>query len=448
MKKASHPISYMALAVLAMAMTACGGTPAVTPSPEASQPTTQTLKLVTVRIGAGVTEGALKASVPGSEVLVFDHATSRAVLSVPETRGTLQAASLNSLSLGALDAGVLAVEPNVVVSAPDDVQAMGMTTWAGGATTWAGGMTTWAGGALTWAGGASFLDASTMADVQAYWNRLELSRAHTLMPEKGTGIKVAVIDTGVDLAHPLLQNSLDTTLDWDFVGNDDSPAEETALDSGKYGHGTATVGIILQMAPNTKIQMYRALKPDGSGSMDKVVAAVNKAVANGARVINMSLGTTSDSSALNTAIAAALAKGIVVVNSVGNAGTEGLLYPSRKLDSASFAATSGLIGVGSVTKDLKRSSFSQYALNMSLTAPGEQVLTTYPGSKLMRATGTSFAAPAVTGAVALAMSAGVTNVSTLSTGLRTSVTPNQDVTFNSKLGTGTLNVGSFADLYR
>ena len=201
MKKVSHPISYMALAVLALAITACGGTPVVTPSPVANQPTE--LKLVTIRIGASVSAAALQASVPGSTVLVFDHATDRAVLSVPDTTGTLKAASFSSLSMGALDVGVLAVEPNIVVTVPDDVQAMGITTWAGGVTTWAGGVT-------TWAGGSSFMDASTLADAQTYWTRLGLAKAHTLMPEKGTGIKVAVIDTGMDVNHPLLKGSLDT----------------------------------------------------------------------------------------------------------------------------------------------------------------------------------------------------------------------------------------------
>ncbi|WP_136388256.1 S8 family serine peptidase [Deinococcus sp. KSM4-11] len=435
----------MSLAVLAMAITACGGTPAVTATPAAQGET----KLVTLRIGPGVTSAALTSTVTGAQVIAFDHTTGRAVLSVPvDTASKLSSANLSAQALGSLDAGVLGVEADGVMKVLADdpeADALGLTTWAGGLTTWAGGLTTWAGGALTWAGGVNFLNSSDLASAGAYWNKLGIPWAQKLIPELGTGVTVATIDTGIDLNHPLLQGRIDTANSWDFIGNDAVPQEENS--GGKYGHGTAVAGVILQIAPNAKIQAYRALKPDGSGAMSNVIAAITKASTNGARVINLSLGSTTNSLALNTAVAAALAKGILVVNSSGNAGTEGVVYPGAALGTLQFPLTSGLISVGSVTLDLKKSSFSQYAKNLSMTAPGELILTTFPDARLVKASGTSFAAPAVSGALALALSTGATSAS-VAANVKATASANLDPTFNPELGAGTLNVGALADNYR
>lgn len=448
MTTAPRPHTFLTLILGALALTACGGVGTPGPAAPTEVQASGAVQLVTLRVGASVGAQALRAAVQGAEVLLLDHATGRAVLSVPDRGGTLRAAGLRGLNLGALDAGVLAVEANGTVRLPDDVAAQGLTTWAGGLTTWAGGLTTWAGGLTTWAGGAGFLDAGTLAGVQAYWDRLGIAKAHSLMPELGAGVKVAVIDTGVDFDHPMLSTSLDGANDWDFVDRDPTAAEgRDALNTSGYGHGTAVAGIILQLAPRATIVPYRVLKPDGSGDLDNVIRAVNKATTDGAQVINLSLGSASDSWALNEAVRSALAKGLVVVNSAGNGGTEGLVYPSNNLNTL-FPATSGLLGVGSVDAALQRSAFSQYGSNLSLTAPGEGVLTTFPGANLVKATGTSFAAPAVAGAAALALSAGVTPVGTLAAGLRASATANRDPALNAKLGAGTLNAGAFADRYR
>ena len=176
------------------------------------------------------------------------------------------------------------------------------------------------------------------------------------------------------------------------------------------------------------------------------LAAITKATANGAEVINLSLGSRSNSTALNTAIAAALARGVLIVNSSGNSGKKGVVYPGAGLGST-FAVNSGLLSVGSVTKELKKSAFSTYAPNLSLTAPGELVLTAYPEARLVKASGTSFAAPAVSGALALALSAGASPASVF-TAVKRTVTANEDAAFNPDLGAGTLNVGALAHWFR
>ncbi|WP_168734762.1 S8 family serine peptidase [Deinococcus sp. KSM4-11] len=134
------------------------------------------------------------------------------------------------------------------------------------------------------------------------------------------------------------------------------------------------------------------------------------------------------------------------MNSSGNAGTQGLVYPGAGLGST-FPVNSGLFSVGSVTMGLKKSSFTQYAKNLSLTAPGELVLTSYPDARLVKASGTSFAAPAVSRALALALSTGATSASVAAT-VKSTATANQDSTFNAQLGAGTVNVGALANWYR
>ncbi|WP_309569874.1 S8 family serine peptidase [Deinococcus sp.] len=450
MSKRTRPLSLMSLAVMAMAITACGSTPLVnaTPNPAASS---GDIKLVTLRVGPSVSSQALSAALPGAKVLMFDHTTSRAVMSVPvTTASTLSSAHMSTQALGSLDAGVLAVEDDAELRVQGDdpeAQTLGLTTWAGGLTTWAGGAITWAGGAITWAGGTSFLNTSDLSGAAAYWNKLGIATGQKLAPELGTGVTVAVIDTGIDLNHPLLQGRLDTANDWDFLGNDGAPAEQNPLGATKYGHGTAVAGIILQIAPNAKIQAYRALDPYGIGSLSNVTAAVNKAVMNGADVINLSLGSTSNSVALNTAIAAALAKGVLVVNSSGNSGVEGILYPGKNLGTTQFPMTSGLISVGSVTMDLKKSKFSTYGKNLKITAPGEFILSTYPDSRIVKVSGTSFAAPAVSGALALALSTGQDSRA-VNDALTATTTPNADPYVNAELGAGTLNVGALVHKFR
>ncbi len=260
-----------------------------------------------------------------------------------------------------------------------------------------------------------------------------------------------MIDTGIDLNHPLLRGRIDTVGAWDYVGGDASPQEELPVSGvGKYGHGTAVSGVVLQVAPNAEILPLRVLNPNGRGPMSRVLQAMDRAVASGARVINLSLGSRTDSAALNTMISAALARGIVVVNSSGNSGKEGMVFPAQNLTTGLFTANSGLLGIGSVSLKGMKSSFSTYSAGMSLTAPGEKVITSYPDSRLAYASGTSFAAPAVSGAAALALSTGAASLSpaNIAANLRLTATPSPDLLFKGKLGQGVLNVGAFVGRYR
>ncbi|GGM01985.1 S8 family peptidase [Deinococcus aerophilus] len=443
MKNTARPLSCMALMVLALAVTSCGSVPPVTTTASVTAPAMR--QLATVRVGPSVTETALLSSMPGAQILSFDREGGYAVVSLPAAQQNLQAAGLVSGRLQALDATLVTLEPDldVAVQSDDEAESMGITTWAGGITTWAGGIT-------TWAGGLSFLAGTNLNGALSYLSQLGIPEAHKLVPELGKGVKVAVLDTGVDLNHALIKSRLDTVSDWDYIGNDAVPQEEQAASgtSSKYGHGTGVAGVILQVAPNATLMTYRVLRPDGSGPLSYVVQAIDRAVTNGAQIINLSLGITTNSSALNTVIARAVEKGVLVVNSSGNTGTAGMVYPGQNVGSTMFPKGSGLIAVGSVGTTLKKSKFSSYAKNMSLTSFGENVLTAFPGTRIVSASGTSFAAPAVSGALALALSTGRAQPTTLSTDLLNSTTPNLDPTYNGGLGTGTLNVYNLVRNYR
>lgn len=450
MKIDTTVLSRLTLLAAALSLAACGQRTApvqsALPAPAAL---TSGGQIATVRIGPDVTEAALRGALPGAQIIAFHPDSGYALLSVP---ATLKAASLNSQGLRALGVNAQAVtlevdqELEVLNEGPAEGLADGL-----GTTSWAGGTTSWAGGTTSWAGGSTFLDAREWTSIQNYWTAINLPAAHRLVPELGRGVKVAVIDTGIDLNHPLLRGRIDTAGAWDYVGGDATPQEELPVTGvKKYGHGTAVSGVVLQVAPNAEILPMRVLNPSGRGMMSRVLQAMDRAVASGARVINLSLGCDTESAALNAMISAALARGVVVVNSSGNSGTEGMVFPAQNLTTGLFTANSGLLGIGSVNLQGMKSSFSTYGAGMSMTAPGEKVVTSYPDGRLAYASGTSFAAPAVSGAAALALSTGAAGLSpaNIAANLRLTATPSPDLLFRGKLGQGVLNVGAFVGRYR
>lgn len=259
----------------------------------------------------------------------------------------------------------------------------------------------------------------------------------------GGGI-VAVIDTGVDPFHPALRDSLlpgyDFTRDLFGIANDwldlnpvlaGALAQSTVaildqkshpitlnqstvaildqstvaildqstvaiLDSMKmpaaFGHGTMVAGLIHRIAPGAKILPLKAFAADGSARLSDIVRAIRYATDHGAAVINMSFDLTSASAELTSALTYAKAKGVILVASAGNTGSERPVLP---------ATFSGVIGVGSTNPYDVRSAFSNYDSNAKTSAPGEAVLTTYPGNNYAGVWGTSFSAAMVSGTAAL-----------------------------------------------
>jgi subtilisin family serine protease len=250
----------------------------------------------------------------------------------------------------------------------------------------------------------------------------------------GTGI-VAVIDTGVDVNHPVLSAVL--LPGYDFTRNQagasewlDVPAlqngytdtdtqdqqpgyvqqstaavldQSTAavLDDKDYtafGHGTMTSGLIHLVAPRAKILPLKAFSSDGTGELSNIVSALYYAVQHHANVVNMSFDLTYSSPALNQAVAYANKAGVVLVAAAGNESTSAPVYPA--------AMTSYVVGIASTTNWDSKSSFSNFgSLDVWIAAPGENIVSTFPGGTYASASGTSFSSPIVAGTVALLLDA-------------------------------------------
>ncbi|WP_462410865.1 S8 family peptidase [Neobacillus sp. Marseille-QA0830] len=201
-------------------------------------------------------------------------------------------------------------------------------------------------------------------------------------------VKIAVIDTGVDLDHPDLAGRL--LPGYNTVDDNDNPDDDN-------GHGTHVAGIIASLTNNGEgvagITWYNPIIPvkvmnsDGSGGSFDVAEGIRWAVDHGANVINLSLGNYQSSSLLENAISYAQSKDVVVIAAAGNDNTSQPSYP---------AAYKGVLGVAAVDWDGKRAEFSNYGDYIDIAAPGVEIPSTYFQSEYASLSGTSMAAPHVT----------------------------------------------------
>ncbi len=222
----------------------------------------------------------------------------------------------------------------------------------------------------------------------------------------GAGVTVAVLDTGVAAGHPSLAGNL-AGAGTDLVDGDTLPDDvANGLDDdgdGRVdeaaGHGTHVSGIVLAVAPDARILPVRVLDSDGRGSVFTLAEGVRAALDGGADVLNLSLGTTEDSELLDEVLddlgdddlGDDDLGDVVVVASAGNAGTQERQYP---------AATDGVLSVASVDAQDALSVFSNRGW-VTVAAPGEDVISTFPGGAYASWAGTSMAAPFVAGQAAL-----------------------------------------------
>src|SRR3989475_5585940 len=160
-----------------------------------------------------------------------------------------------------------------------------------------------------------------------------------------------------------------------------------------FGHGTMVAGIIHLVAPTAQIMPLKAFEADGTAHLFDILHAIYYAVDHGAKVINMSFSTEQRSAELKRAISYAASRGVVCVSSAGNNGSRQRVYP---------AAFDNVLGVGSTNNLDARSTFSNFGDDdVKLAAPGEGIITTYPGGHYAAAWGTSFSTAFVSGGAAL-----------------------------------------------
>ncbi len=213
----------------------------------------------------------------------------------------------------------------------------------------------------------------------------------------GTNVVVAVLDTGIDATHPVLAGHV--LPGYDFVNEDAIPQdgpEPGQPDGPAEGHGTHISGIVLLVAPGSKVMPVRVLDVDGRGDMVVLAHAIDWAVANGADVINLSLGTDADANLLEVVIAKAQANGVLVTAAAGNDNVVTPQYP---------AAYPGVVAVTALDEANHKADFANYGSEwIDLAAPGVSITSTIPVSgSILYATwsGTSMAVPFVSGAAAL-----------------------------------------------
>jgi thermitase len=240
---------------------------------------------------------------------------------------------------------------------------------------------------------------------------VEADAAHAIAT--GRGATIAIIDTGVQASHPDLQGGR-LLQGYDFVDNDGTPEDDVD------GHGTHVLGIagadagngigVSSVAPGAKLLPVRVLNDDGAGTVPDVVKGIDYAVAQGADVINLSLGGSvpllGSDATFDAAIDRALDAGRVVVAAAGNDGLPACGQPSGR---------GRLLCVGSVDENRRRSLFSNFSGNSGASgvmAPGgslfgRDILSTFNNGGYEMLGGTSQAAPHVAGVAALLVEKGL-----------------------------------------
>jgi len=228
--------------------------------------------------------------------------------------------------------------------------------------------------------------------------RMEATRPGAL--DRGWGVKIAILDTGIDLDHPDLQLAGQESFVPDCSADDD------------HGHGTMVAGIIgardndlgiIGIAPGASLYAVKVIAQNGEGDVEAVVKGIQWSIENQMQLINLSFG---DYRPLPAALVEALEKasraGILVIAGAGNQGASG------RADSIWYPAHyEAVVAVGSSDRLDRRAPFSSTGPALELMAPGMDVVSCFKGGGYSRSDGTSFSAAYVSGIAALIFASGV-----------------------------------------
>ncbi|MDE2293368.1 MAG: S8 family peptidase [Elusimicrobia bacterium] len=229
----------------------------------------------------------------------------------------------------------------------------------------------------------------------------------------GQGVKVAVIDTGIDASHPDLAPNYAGGVN--IIDPQSDPMDD-------HGHGTHVAGTIagagvgrgvVGVAPRARLYAVKVLDAKGGGTNSAIAEGIAWAVDNGMQVINMSLGGPS-SSVLKKAVQKAYQAGITIVCAAGNDPNAPVSAP------ASYPET---IAVSASASDDSLASFSSTGPEVDFVAPGQDIVSTWPGGKYAKLSGTSMASPHVAGLAALAIGLGADSPAAVKSMLRGAAAP-------------------------
>ena len=253
--------------------------------------------------------------------------------------------------------------------------------------------------------------ASKQARLAAMANRPEITwginRVHAPAAwdtTEGAGVKVAIIDTGIDLSHPDLAGKVDGG--YSAITKTEKP-EDYQDDNGHGTHVSGTIAAlrdgkgVVGVAPKARLYAVKVLDADGSGNLSDVIDGIVWAAKNGMQVANMSLGAPTDSDAMHRAVRFAKGMGVVIVAAAGNSGGS-VGYPGAYPET---------IAVSASDSDDHLASFSSRGPEVKFIAPGVDVVSDKLGGGLISYSGTSMASPHVAGLAALAVSQGWTGLS-------------------------------------
>jgi thermitase len=211
-----------------------------------------------------------------------------------------------------------------------------------------------------------------------------------------SSVPIAMIDSGVDPTHPDLASKL--IPGWSFLTG-------TADTHDVLGHGTETAGTAAAIGNNAAgvagvawqnpIMPLVVLNSSDYASYSNIANAIMYAADHGVRIVNISIGGTSASSTMQTAVNYAWNKGTVVFAAAGNYASSTPIYP---------AGCTNVVAVGATDSNDNLASFSNYGSYIDLTAPGVNIMTTTAGSGYGGVSGTSFSSPIAAGVAALVLS--------------------------------------------
>ena len=247
----------------------------------------------------------------------------------------------------------------------------------------------------------------------------------------GEGVKVGVIDTGIDGTHPALKANYKGGFNAVTAGGD--PNDD-------HGHGTHVAGTIaaaspevVGVAPKASLYGIKVLDAKGNGSYASIIAGLQWAVDNRMNVVNMSLGGP-PSEALEAAVKKTLAAGVSIIAAAGNDPKAEVSAPGRY---------DGVIAVSASTAQDGIASFSTTGKQVAFIAPGYQVPSTWPGGGMKTLSGTSMATPHVTGLAVLAIAMGARGPTGVRQALDAAAAPLDGLNQNQQ-GGGMIDAGRLA----